>query len=83
MNKPDMESIRKLLQEFLTEKFDIPAEQATSDAPLRDLGLDSMLVLDVILEAEDRLGVKLDDLTIPRNATLSDVAAMIQRNLDA
>jgi acyl carrier protein len=83
MNQPDTNRILAMLVNFLTEKFDIPAEDATRDVALRDLGLDSMLVLDVILEAEDRLGVKLDDLTIPRNATLSDVAAMIQRNLEA
>lgn len=83
MNRPDKEDILKLLQNFLSEKFDIPPEKATHDVPLRDLGLDSMLVLDVIMDAEDQLGTKLDDLTIPRDATLDDVVAMIQRNLDS
>lgn len=82
MNQPDKESIHKMLQNFLSEKFDITPEQASRDVPLRDLGLDSMLVLDVILEAEDQLGTKLEDLTIPRDATLEDVVEMIQRNLD-
>jgi acyl carrier protein len=83
MNQPDTNRILAMLLSLLTEKFDIPAEDAARDIALRDLGLDSMLVLDVILEVEDRLGVKLDDLTIPRNATLTDVSAMIQRNLEA
>lgn len=83
MNRPNQESIHKLLLNFLGEKFDITPEQASRDVPLRELGLDSMLVLDVIMEMEDKLGTRLDDLTIPRDATLADVAAMIQRNLDA
>ncbi|MEO7936069.1 MAG: acyl carrier protein [Dokdonella sp.] len=82
MNRSDKESIRKLLLNFLSDKFDIPPEQASREVPLRELGLDSMLVLDVIMEAEDRLGTKLDDLTMPREATLADVVTMIQRNLD-
>ncbi|MEP6881413.1 MAG: acyl carrier protein [Dokdonella sp.] len=72
-----------MLQTFLGEKFDISPEQATRNVPLRDLGLDSMLVLDVIMEAEDQLETKLDDLTMPRDATLEDVVKMIQRNLEA
>jgi acyl carrier protein len=71
------------LQSFLQERFDIPAESATLDAPLRELGLDSMLVLDVMLETEDRLGVKLNDLSMPRDATVGDVVKMIQRNVAA
>lgn len=82
MKHPDADQILSLLQQFLAEKFDISADKASIDTPLQDLGLDSMLVLDVLLEAEDQLGVKLDDLAIPRNATLGDVVAVIQRNLD-
>ncbi len=81
MNQPDANELLTMLQRFLADKFDIPNEKATVGAPLRDLGLDSMLVLDVILEAEDHLGVKLDDLSIPRDATLGDVVSLIQRNL--
>ena len=83
MIRRDKESIHTMLQNFLSEKFDIAPERTSRDVPLRDLGLDSMLVLDVILEAEDQLGTKLEDLTIPRDATLNDVADMIHRNLEA
>ena len=83
MNQYDTDNILTSLQNFLQERFDIPAESATLDVPLRDLGLDSMLVLDVMLETEDRLGVKLNDLSMPRDATVGDVVKMIQRNLGA
>lgn len=81
MNQPDSDRILATLQKFLNERFDIPPDSATLDASLRELGLDSMLVLDVMLEAEDRLGVTLNDLAMPREATLGDVVKMIQRNL--
>lgn len=83
MKHPDADQILTMLQQFLVEKFDIPKEKATPETPLSDLGLDSMLILDVLLEAEDHLGVKLDDLAIPRDAKLGDVVSLIQRNLSS
>ena len=72
--------IHKALQEIFSERFDIPPETATPEALLRDIGLDSMMVLDVIMDIEDRLGVKLEDMSLPRNATLGDVIKLVQRN---
>lgn len=80
--KPTEDSqILASLQQFLHERFDLEPALLTRDAPLRSIGLDSMMILDVMLETEDRLGVKLDDMTLPRDATLGDVAEMIKRNL--
>lgn len=81
MSRPDKESILATLQAFLDERFDIPAATATTGASLREIGLDSMMVLDVIMEVEDRLGVKLDDVALPRDATLGDVVGLVERNL--
>jgi acyl carrier protein len=81
MSQADKESILATLQAFLDERFDIPTESARPEASLRDIGLDSMMVLDVIMEVEDRLGVKLDDVALPRDATLGDVVNLVERNL--
>ena len=82
MTPPDPARILASLQTFLSERFDIPATSATADASLRDIGLDSMMVLDVMMEVEDQLGVKLNDVTLPRDATLGDVVALVERNLE-
>lgn len=83
MPRPDASTLLAALKEFLASRFDIPAEQAVPGAALRDLGLDSMMVMDVMLETEDRFDVKLVDLALPRDPTLGDVIALIERNLDA
>jgi acyl carrier protein len=80
MSSTDPTAILATLQQLLSERFDIRPETATADALLRDIGLDSMMVLDVIMDIEDRLGVKLDDVGMPRDATLGDVVKVIQRN---
>jgi acyl carrier protein len=80
-NAPDSLHIVNLIKEFLAERFDIPEDKMAADASLRDLGLDSIMMLDVMLEIEDRLGIKLMDLSMPANPQLHDIAELIQRNL--
>jgi acyl carrier protein len=75
--------IQTVIKEFLGERFDIPRERITDDTSIRDVGLDSMMMLEVMLELEDRLGVKLKDLSMPANPTLRDVVALVERNQSA
>jgi acyl carrier protein len=82
MSQPDANQIFASLQQFLNERFDLEPTGLTREATLRSVGLDSMMVLDVMLEVEDRLGVKLDDMSLPKDATLGDVANLISRNLE-
>lgn len=67
----------------LTERFGLEASQLAETARLRDLGVDSIHVLEIMLDLETELGVSLSDLTLPPNPTLGEVAAMIARNLAA
>jgi acyl carrier protein len=77
----DTSGVQAMVRDFLVERFEIPQEKLTSDASLRELGLDSIMMLDVLLEVEDRLGIKLRDLSMAPNAKLSDVVALVERNL--
>lgn len=81
MNQPDNKNILSSLQEILSEQFGIGADTAVPEAKLSDLGIDSMMMLDVVMETEDRLGLKLSDMAMPRDATLGDVVELVQRNL--
>jgi acyl carrier protein len=76
----DADRVAAVVKDFLKERFDISAEAVTDDVTLRDLGLDSILMLDVMLEVEDRLDVKLKDLSLPPNPRFKDVVALILRN---
>lgn len=83
MTRPDTDTVLAALREFLASRFDISPAQAQPATPLREMGLDSMMIMDVMLETEDRFHVKLNDLALPREPTLGDVVALIERNLDA
>jgi acyl carrier protein len=80
-NNLDSASLQSMVKQFLAERFDIATDNLTSDTAMRDLGLDSIMMLDVMLEVEDRLGIKLTDLSMPANPKLGDLVALIQRNM--
>lgn len=71
------------IQASLQERFGLDQEQLTPEARLRDLGVDSLHVLEIMLDLEAGLDTKLQDLSVPPNPSLSEVAAAIQRNLAA
>ena len=80
-NDSGSERVETLVKEFLADRFDIPQGKMATDVCLRDLGLDSIMMLDVMLEVEDRLGIKLHDLSMPANPKLHDIVELVQRNL--
>jgi len=67
----------------LIQRFGLDASELTADASLRDLGADSMHILEIMLDLEAELGTSLSDLSLPPNPTLGQVASVISKNLAA
>lgn len=77
----DNADILAKIRASLIENFGLEASKLAEDARLRDLGVDSIHVLEIMLDLETELGVSLSDLSLPPNPTLGEVAAVISRNL--
>ena len=70
-----MESI-DLIREFLKDRLGVEPESIISDAVLAELGVDSLMMLELMFEFEDRFGFKLsNDLTTPR--TVGEMVALM------
>jgi acyl carrier protein len=79
-----VDDVQKLVDEvktILNQRFSIPLDKLTASASIKDLGLDSLQILDITMEMEDRLGRRLEDMTLPRDPTIQDVATMIHQNI--
>ena len=74
-------SVRDVIFNFLIERCDVAPQRLTDTVTLRELDLDSMMLLEVMMEVEDRFGVKLGDLSLPANASLGEIAAGVERSL--
>lgn len=77
----DNASILTKIQASLHERFGLDVGQLDESARLRDLGVDSLHVLEIMLDLEAELGTNLVDLSFPPNPSLGEVAAVISRNL--
>lgn len=70
-----MDSIQ-LIREFLKDRLGIDPEKVNPEALLADLGVDSLMMLELIFEFEDRFGIKLpSDIESPK--TVGQMAAMM------
>lgn len=69
-----------LIREFLLDRLGVEADRVVPDALLTELGVDSLMMLELMFEFEDRFEIKLPhDLKSPR--TVGDVISLIDRLL--
>lgn len=69
-------SSTELIRTFLTDRLGAEPDQVTPDALLAELGVDSLMLAELMFEAEDRLGIEIpSDVQPPR--TVADLQAVI------
>lgn len=72
----------ELIRQFLHERVGTSPDRVVSDALLADLGVDSLMLAELMFEAEDRLGISIgSDITVPK--TVGDMVRQIDALLDA
>lgn len=76
-----MQSI-ELIRKFLLDRVGAEAERVVPSASLVDLGVDSLMLAELMFEAEDRLDITIDsDVAIPK--TVGDMVALLDGLLAA
>ena len=67
----------ELIRQFLHERLGVDPQQVVSGARLADLGVDSLMLAELMFEAEDRLGISIDS-TVKAPKTVGDMVALIE-----
>lgn len=62
----------------ITEIDDIPADKS-----LKDLGVDSMMALEIVTAIEKKYAIKIEESELNQVATLEKAAALVERKLGA
>jgi acyl carrier protein len=76
----DIESIAALLKRILRQRYKLG--DGIDDASRLDaLGIDSLHILDLLLDIETELGHRLEGIALPPRATLGQLAAAIADSL--
>ena len=70
----------ELIRKFLQERLGVEADKVRPDAVLADLGVDSLMIAELMFEAEDRLDISIENSeTVP--VTVGDMQKIIARLL--
>ena len=69
------------VKEMLKDKYDIEVDTLTGDSRQEDIGLDSMTMVDLMLDIETELDFTFASLDLPKNPSLNEIVALIQDSL--
>ena len=67
-----------VLSEFLRKRENIDPARVTPETSLEELKVDSLLLLELLFEFEDRLGVKIPQ-DVPRPRTVGDLLGIVEK----
>jgi acyl carrier protein len=72
--------LRAFIKELIAEVGEIDDPSRITDGAhlYRDLGLDSMVAMELMLEVEQRLGIAISEDALARVTTLSDVVGILE-----
>lgn len=76
------ESTFKILRDFLQERTEIDPTKITSEATLEELGIDSLMQLELLFEFEEKLQISLPDVE-DRPKTIGDLVSLVEQHLGA
>jgi acyl carrier protein len=72
--------LRNIVDKFLTEQAGVPAEKlADPSLKMQDLGIDSLGVVEMLFEIEDRYGVHIEDAARFQRMTLNEVVSHVEQ----
>lgn len=69
--------VGELLAADLSRILRLPADEIRPDRPLTELGMDSLMAVEMRIAAEQRLGVEIPILSLANGATISEIARRI------
>ncbi len=67
--------------ETIQDNMGIDRANLTEATSQTDLGVDSILMVDLMLALEDRLNFSFKSLDMPKNPTIADIVSMIEKEL--
>ena len=75
------QAILDTLKAMLHQRFGIDPATLTARTTQQEIGIDSLLMVDMMLDIETALGFTFASMDLPRNPDLDAIVDLIERNL--
>jgi len=80
--KVDFEKLKEEIKKIVSEVSEVPQEQLKEDARfVEDLGIDSMMALEIVANIEKKYKVVIPEEEIPKIRSLKDVYKIMEKLL--
>ena len=73
--------VRGIVWRYVQEETRPVVEQATPETPLISLGIDSLMMLEVVLDVQDALDVTIEDHELRQMKTIGDFVELLQQRV--
>jgi acyl carrier protein len=84
MSNPTELHVRSVLERLVCERLAITPEQLTAEASfVRDLGADSLDMVDLLLELEVELQLQIPEAELPKMSTVGAAVSFLSERLEA
>ncbi len=77
----ERQEILERLKALIHERFGVDPAGLTGGTRQSDIGIDSLLMVDMMLDVETELDFTFDSMDLPRNPDLETIVDLIERNL--
>lgn len=78
----DRAEIMKVVTDLLEERFEVDPVTVTEETRQNTLGIDSILMVDLMMDVESELGFTFESMDFPKNPSIGEILTVIQSNLD-
>ena len=75
------QEILERLKALIHERFGIDPAGITGSTTQAELGIDSLLMVDMMLDVETELGFTFASMDLPRNPDLDTIVSLVERNM--
>jgi acyl carrier protein len=72
------DDISETVLELIAEELKVPRAQIPTDVPLHDLGIDSLRLLELSMNVEERLNITIADEALPTFSGVADLIAFVR-----
>jgi acyl carrier protein len=73
----DVERIRSEVKKLISDIIEVPEEELAGDVAFEDLGVDSLMGLEIVAHIEKKYRVQIPEENLQRVRTLNDTLALV------
>jgi acyl carrier protein len=77
----DRANILDALKVLMQERFDVKPEGLHGHTRQNDIGIDSILLVDLMLDIESKLDFTFENMDLPRNPSLDEIVDLVEANM--